>query len=185
MATFIQINQGHATEAGRRSTNKIWYVVNTTLDDEELLMKEVFAPLVILDASVPENLRKEVDEAFDRFFVKGMFLMKEQYDVLNQAIDEMGFNRVELKEDGKYYQPTLPKKFRPCAKSWKNNGLARSAEMKEVLKKYKAGEYTLNDLEKPSPMIAMMQELIGEAQESVTRIDGSLDNILLKLEGLE
>lgn len=146
MATFIQISQGFASNEGIRKTSKVWSVVNTTLEDEQLLMTHGFLPILVNQDDVPEHKMKLIETAFDRFFNKGMFLLMDQYEVINEMLDFLGYQQIEIKEDGKYFQPTLPGRYKPCAKSWENNGVARARELTKIHSDWKNNKIQLNKL---------------------------------------
>lgn len=177
MATIITISQGYAGADGERKTNKIWRVVNTTLEDETMLMKSAFLPLYIYEDNIPEDWNKMVDEAFTRFFEKGMFLLEEHIYAMNNALECIGFMEVKLKEDNKYFQPTLPGKHKPCPQSWKNNGLARAKEMKAMLSDFRAGKINIDEYMKPN-LLTQLLETEEEMKKDMAEIHILIENVI-------
>lgn len=178
MATIINISQGFATEDGSRSTNKVWRVVNTTLKDEEQLMLQAFLPLIIHEDDIPTEKTKMFDSAFSRFFNKGMFLLYEHFEALNDALDAIGFKQVTLSEDSNYFQPTLPGKYRPCIKAWKNNGRARWKEMKKIIDDFDNGNIDLDQYRIPRNVLHDLLEETPKTKLALARVNDRCDKIL-------
>lgn len=182
MATIINISQGFATNEGTRSVNKIWRVVNTTLKDEQQLMLEAFLPITVYEENIEPHLNNMVDAAFHRFFDKGMFLLEEHFEALNDALDSINFKRVVLSNDSNYFQPTLPGKFKPCLQAWKNNGKARHKEMSKIYQEYKSGSISIEQYRVPKNIIAELIDETPEVKKTLKRVTETADKVLYLFE---
>lgn len=157
MATFIKISQGSVTTNGR-NIEMTWAVVNTTLADEQRLMKEMFLPLLYEEEDMAPGFHKKFQATWSRFFHKGMFLFEHQYIEMNDLLNILDYPRVILENDGRYYQPTLPGKFKPCAKSWKFNGQSRSKEMQKIIDEVKATGFDISTMKNQMTCLESMFE---------------------------
>lgn len=142
MAAILEIQQGPVYH-NDRSISMRWRVVNTTILEENQLMRSVFYPLFVKHYNELSPMdRKKVDSAVDRFFTKGMFLMLEQLEQMNAILEKLGYEQFEIDDNGQYFQPTEPGQRKPSAKAWANNARARTAEMNRWIDLIESGQET-------------------------------------------
>ena len=126
MAAILQIHQGSVVGTERYHATE-WSVVNTSLEDELILIDRVFIPIFTEYQKLSAQQQRKFDTVVNRFFNNGTFLFLDQLDSLNEMLDSLGYRTVELENNGEYYQPTEPGKTKPSAAAWKSNGNARFA----------------------------------------------------------
>jgi len=132
MAAFLQINQGKLTSSERKN-NYQWNVVNTSLDDEDIIMEQGFLPLIVKknEGRLSKSDIKIFDDIYKRFFVKGKYLTKNHYENLQKLLVKYGINKIIIPNDGIYWQP-ITQKSSPTYDSWIENGKARLLRLTQI-----------------------------------------------------
>ena len=176
MASILSISQGFVSDTGNRKSNKVWQVINTTIEDENILMVQGFLPLIEFEDNIPDYLQNMVDAAYTRFFTKGMFLLEEHLNAMNEALGAIGYQTITLTNDSNYFQPVLPGKYKPCLKSWKNNGTARTKEMKQVYADFNTGKLDL-DLYRVKNVFQELMAEVPETKATLFRLKSAVDRL--------
>ncbi len=128
MAAFDTIMQGDPRT--RRVTMK-WEVVNTSLKDEAILMRDAFLPLA--QESLDRKDEHQYLMIYRRFFDEGKFLFATHIAKLNELLRKHTYPEVELPFDGEYFQPVMGKAKSPSAEAWLENGKARTDEFEAIV----------------------------------------------------
>lgn len=138
MAAFVKISQ-HDVGAGiSRKDDITWTFVNTTVAEEQRIMRHGFAPIWFHSEELPEWMFQGMQKVLKRFFEQGVFLQQEDFDLINDVLRELQLPIIELVHDGNYSQPVMKGKFKPSKESWKANGMARLKEFREIKDQYES-----------------------------------------------
>jgi len=149
MATFLKITQGNATNRKDPKTVE-WTYVNTTLADELIIMQKGLLPLAVenIEGNLSDNDAKRLNSLINKFLEQGKFLTHTNYVTLNVLLDLYDYAKIDLVDDGNYWQPVMPGKKTPCKEAWKANGKSRTKEFEQVITDYNTGKLLVTKITK-------------------------------------
>lgn len=161
MASINYIQQKHLNPTGGHTDGLSWSYLNTTFQEESLLLKHGFVQLYILEelGELTDTQQLAFVSLSERFFGQGMFLTLDHFRALNNILAAHGHQKIvavypDMEEavpvgrvfivlDGAYDQPIKKgaKNKSPNAKgvaAWKENGKRRLGEFDRLLEHEKA-----------------------------------------------
>lgn len=137
MAAFITIFQG---DARARTSKSHWGYVNTTIPDEYDIMYNAFLPLTLDEHLLSSKDRTRFKKVYKRFFTDGKFLTIINFDTLQELLVKLHYPKMVISNDGQYWQPVMMGRKAPNAESWKENGISRTNEFRDVAQAFANGE---------------------------------------------